>query len=331
MTSRSAPRFRLVDAVLGAAVAGVAWVQYRQFAAHGRALLRIGRLESAPGVPDSGWDPLPIGSVVPDFAARDLAGETIRLTDLRGSEIDLVFVDPDDPLSFDVVAAVQSLEPSPDDPRPVLVSTGSRDATRRCIGDDSPFIVVHDGMVIAQRLEVPAVPATYRLDSSGYLVAMHIGVAEVVSNLHTRAHGAGPRLVPPVTVPQRLVAGDVAPAVPTTGADGSITYLSMESDRPSIVLFADPDHDAAVRAAASVHESAMDLLAVVTQGGPDAAERLARAAGLDGVDVVADCGAWDRYAPLGVPAAFAVGSNGVLLRSEATGLAAITDLLEEFS
>jgi peroxiredoxin len=266
---KSAPIYDLlaVGVLLGLFALGQ-WFLMRLFRQNERLLIRLKALKTqvaafskrTPVPPDPARAlGLPVGSLAPRFQLSSLSGPTVTLDDLRGlgKSILLVFSDP---LCGPCKAVFRDLanwaEEHVQALNIVLISRGTIKDNRVKFGGQTAIqILLQQDRELARAYNCPATPGAILIHPDGRIastlaVGAHaIGVLIAIANkrldligeitgTNPSSNHAGP---PPSPLPAKI--GDPAPDLMLPDLIGNMVSLSDSRDRPTLVLFWNPNCD----------------------------------------------------------------------------------------
>jgi peroxiredoxin len=142
---------------------------------------------------------LPPGVKAPAFSLPTLDGGQLRLDDLRGRSVLLVFTDPDCPPCERLALKLERLQHEPAEREIVMISRGDAEASRAMASRHSfgfP-VVIQQHWETSRAYGMLAVPLAYRIDEDGVLISAAAVGEEAVFELARR----------PEPTPKRVVSG----------------------------------------------------------------------------------------------------------------------------
>ena len=265
--------------VLGTFQIAGCWLLYRLFLRHGRLLLQLEALERPfGGSEDRGGNieksahtsvgpttsladvsGLPPHSVLADFSLDPLtssgAGRTMTLSQHRGQQMLLVFVNPDCVFSRDLLAEWSSAlgSSAQSTPTPLVISLGDITEARRLFEQYPPPcpVLVDPESTLSSLYRIRATPSAYLVDEYGATSSeMLTGGPDVLSALrgsridspqreNSRAHS--PSIVSSRLVRDGLKKGTPAPAFSLSDLNGRTISLSDYLGKQILLVFSDPE------------------------------------------------------------------------------------------
>jgi peroxiredoxin/uncharacterized membrane protein YphA (DoxX/SURF4 family) len=113
-----------------------------------------------------------IGEPAPDFSLPDLAGQTVRLSDFRGSRTLLLFWRPSCGFCQRMLADLKAWEAQPpkDAPTLVVVSTDSMESNQ-AMGLRAPVLLDKDGMSVGRLFGATGTPMAVLVDEAGKIAS----------------------------------------------------------------------------------------------------------------------------------------------------------------
>src|SRR6266536_298612 len=124
-----------------------------------------------------------VGEVAPDFSLPDLAGQTVHLSDIRGSPTLLLFWRPSCGFCQRMLPDLKAWEASPPEgaPQLLVVSTDSVESNQT-MGLRSPVVLDPDGMGVERLFEATGTPMAVLVDAEGKIASeLAVGAQAVLA------------------------------------------------------------------------------------------------------------------------------------------------------
>jgi peroxiredoxin len=336
------------------------WIGYQFVRQNGRILLRLEAIEkrlAGSQIPAKAQAPrgLSVGTVAPDFELPDLAGVRRKLSDFRGSNVLLMFFNPQCGFCTKMAADLAALPIHGDDDRaiPIVVTTGDAEANRKLVEQyriTGP-VLLQTQMEVASQFQAQGTPMGYRIDRAGRIASELAVGAEPLLELaaasapHRHAAGPGngaashdgkpdPSLSRSRLNRDGLKAGTPAPEFRLPRLDGGELSLTDYRGERVLLVFSDPDCgpcDELAPQLQQLHGQRRDLnVLVVSRREVDANRAKATKLGL--TFPIALQKQWEislTYAMFATPVGYLIDEQGVLSSDVAVGVGPILALAEE--
>jgi peroxiredoxin len=192
---------------------------------------------------------LPLGSPAPEFELPDLAGKRVALAQFRGRRVLLSFFSPHCGYCVEMAPALAGLKP--DDPVPIVVTTGSVDENRRLVEKHHIKcpVLLQTANEVSERYLTTGTPMGYLIDAEGKIASPLAAGAQPLLALASKptSSGNGRRTLPgsrPLTESRilrtGLPSGSPAPDFKLPRVDGGELSLSEYRGRSVMLVFSDP-------------------------------------------------------------------------------------------
>ena len=249
------------------------WIGYHLIRQNGRLLLRLEAIETqltqlgsvpalrpAPRAVSSPVQGLPLGSVAPEFALPDLAGQPHTLSQWRGQRLLLIFFSPHCGFCLQMAPALSLLpvKGANGQPLPLVVTTADAETNRRLItehGLRGP-VLLQEQMEVASTYQAHGTPMGYLIDAQGRiaspltvgaqaLLALASAPAYVLPIVSQQTNGhksyKGNRLLSDSRLNRNgLQAGTLAPSFTLPRLDGGTLSLEEYRGQHVLLVFSDP-------------------------------------------------------------------------------------------
>ncbi len=334
------------------------WLGYQLLRQNGRILLRLQAIEQRLASSGTGArrerPALPSGSMAPDFELPDLDGVSHKLSDFRGREVLLIFIDPKCGFCTKMAPelAALAIEKAEGRALPVIVTTGNREANRKLVerhGMRCPVLLQNE-MEVASRYQAQGTPMGYRLDAGGRIASALTVGAEPLLKLFAQPDAAvarpqsksgdthhktpDPSLARSRLNRNGLQAGTEAPDFRLPRLDGGELSLSELRGRRVLLVFSDPNCgpcDELAPLLEDLHVRRKDLqIVVISRRDADAARAKAASLGLHYPIVMQK--QWEislKYGMFATPISYLIDEQGVLLSNVAVGVEPILALVRD--
>ncbi|HSJ24548.1 MAG TPA: TlpA disulfide reductase family protein [Longimicrobiales bacterium] len=166
-----------------------------------RLILAIAALLAGCGADADTFRPFTVGDPAPDFALSAMAGDTVRLSDLRGGPVLLNIWATWCPPCREEMPGLQALHETYGQQGLHVVGVsidarGAEDAVRAFAGDFGiGFTLLHDpGEVVPRQYRTSGVPETFLIDADGVLAYRWIGAFDPLApDVHQRIQAVLPQ------------------------------------------------------------------------------------------------------------------------------------------
>lgn len=176
-----------------------------------------------------------IGSVAPDLALKDLAGNDVQLRDLFTRETVLIFWSPTCGFCQRMVADLKAWEKNAgeDDPQAIVITSGSIEANEAF---RFASIVLHDPETQAMRLYgTSGTPTAIKISADGKVASeLRVGQPGVMSLLGVES------AVPTPAAPEPVKIGEPAPPVVLDDLNGDEFDLGSQAGVETAIIFWNP-------------------------------------------------------------------------------------------
>jgi peroxiredoxin len=333
------------------------WLVYQLVRQYGRVLLRLEALEQSQERFDGSQSPAPeappglsVGTLAPDFALPDLAGDRTALDQFRGRKLVLVFFNPRCGFCTRMAPDLAALPTNgaEDRPLPLLITTGTVEENRQLVREHgiSCPVLRQEQMEVAIPYRVPGTPMGYLIDEQGRIASALAMGAPALLALATNAAGEHSSVngrsspVPRGNRPlsdsriQRngLPVGTPAPAFTLPRLDGGKLSLGAYRGRRVLLVFSSPKCGPCNELAPKLEQLArrtpeIQVLMVSRGEAKTNREKVAE----HGITFpVALQKQWEisrRYAMFANPSAYLINEQGIIAADVAVGRQAILALL----
>jgi peroxiredoxin len=336
------------------------WLGYQLVRQNGRILLRIDAIERQLGTrpPPQRGKPagLTVGTLAPNFELPDLAGARRQLSEFRGQDLLLIFVNPKCGFCTKFADDLAALPLEADGGRamPLVVTTGDPQENRQFVERYGIRCVVlrQEQMEVASQFHAQGTPMGYRIDRDGRIASeLAVGaeallqLADVTSARPSappasrngaahRDHQPDPSLARSRLLRSGLKAGAVAPEFRLPRIDGGELSLDALRDRRVLLVFTDPrcgPCDKLAPRLQELHQQRRDLQVVVVSR-RDAEATRAKAATLRLTYPIVMQKNWEislKYGMFGTPIGYLIDERGMIVRDVAVGVEPILTLADE--
>jgi peroxiredoxin len=345
-----------------------AWLGYQLLCQNGRILLRLESIERRLGArpvsqrQEAGG--LAIGTMAPDFDLPDLAGSRMKLSDLRGHDVLLIFFNPRCGFCTKMASDLAALPPEASRGRavPLVVTTGDPDENRQLVERHGIrcTVLLQERMEVASQFRAQGTPMGYRIDAAGRIASELMVGAERLLQLAASAplpHVPGPdgngqaprgenrkhaphgKKPDPSLARSRLnrsglMAGAVAPEFQLALTDGGELSLSDLRGGRVLLVFSDPDCGPCDELAPRLQRIHLERphLQVIMVSRRDASATRAKAAKLGLSFPIVMQKQWEislKYGMFATPIGYLIDEQGVIARNVAVGVEPILALAGE--